>query len=412
MEQTVTKLWNKNLILVAIGQIISLFGSEILRFALPLYILYLTDSAALFGTVAALSFLPAIIIAPMGGILADRINKKRIMVILDFTTAFFIVLYIWASGFLSIIPITIIILMGLFAIQGIMSPTIDSSVPLIVPKDELVRGNAVIMMINTLSGMIGPAIGGVLFASFGIMPLLYVSSICFALAATMEIFIRIPSTKQKAFAHIGNMVKSDLKDSFHFITKKKPLLLKLVGIICVLSMLISPILLVGLPVLITQNLGLDSQFFGYAKAVSMVGGLVGGLLAGSLGKKLGIQKSHITLLITGLSLFPIGLAFLLNLPTFTTYIIILIFTTITMAGSTLFNIQLFSYIQLQTPVEVLGKIIALITALAMSAQPLGFLLYGFLFEVLAHIPWVIIFGALAVGIVVIVYATKTFQDLP
>ena len=79
-----TSAFSKDFILMAIGQIISLFGNQILRFALPLYLLNQTGSSALFGTISAISFIPMILLFPIGGIIADRVNKRNIMVILDF----------------------------------------------------------------------------------------------------------------------------------------------------------------------------------------------------------------------------------------------------------------------------------------------------------------------------------------
>ena len=81
------KLFSKDFTLVVIGQIISLFGNATIRFALPLYLLNLTGSSALYGTVTACAFIPAILLSPVGGIVADRVNKRNIMVILDFFTA-------------------------------------------------------------------------------------------------------------------------------------------------------------------------------------------------------------------------------------------------------------------------------------------------------------------------------------
>ena len=83
------KLMTKDFTLVVLGQIISLFGNAAIRFALPLYLLNVTGSSALYGTVMACAFLPAIALSPIGGIVADRVNKRNIMVILDFFTAFF-----------------------------------------------------------------------------------------------------------------------------------------------------------------------------------------------------------------------------------------------------------------------------------------------------------------------------------
>ena len=81
------KGFSKDFIMVVIGQIISLFGNAALRFALPLYLLNQTGSSALYGTVTACAFLPSIAMSPIGGIVADRVNKRNIMVALDFLTA-------------------------------------------------------------------------------------------------------------------------------------------------------------------------------------------------------------------------------------------------------------------------------------------------------------------------------------
>ena len=80
------KLFSKDFTLVVLGQIISLFGNAAIRFALPLYLLNQTGSPALYGTVTACALIPAILLAPIGGIVADRVNKRNIMVILDFFT--------------------------------------------------------------------------------------------------------------------------------------------------------------------------------------------------------------------------------------------------------------------------------------------------------------------------------------
>ena len=94
-----TKRFGKDFILVIIGQIISLFGNAVLRFALPLYLFDQTGSPTLLGLVSAGSFLPMVVLSPVGGIVADRVNKRNIMVVLDFSAAALIALFAlrWAG---------------------------------------------------------------------------------------------------------------------------------------------------------------------------------------------------------------------------------------------------------------------------------------------------------------------------
>ena len=77
------KLLNRSFVSIVIVQIASLFGDAVLRFALPLYVLNVTGSAALMGAVSAAAWLPYLVLTPIGGVAADRVNKRRIMAVLD-----------------------------------------------------------------------------------------------------------------------------------------------------------------------------------------------------------------------------------------------------------------------------------------------------------------------------------------
>lgn len=186
-----TKLFRRDFTLVVIGQIISLFGNAILRFALPYYLLKETGSSTLFGLVTACSFLPMVVLSMVGGILADRINKRNIMVGLDFSTAIIITLFYLSLGKLPMVPLFIVFLMLLYGISGAYQPSVQASVPLLVSSDKLTVGNAVINQVNTLANFVGPAIGGIVLQFYGITPILIASIVCFTFSAIMEIFIHL-----------------------------------------------------------------------------------------------------------------------------------------------------------------------------------------------------------------------------
>lgn len=116
------KLFHKDFTLVVIGQIISLFGNGIVRFALPLYLLNQTGSATLFGIVTALSFVPMILLTPIGGIIADRVNKRNVMVTLDFLTAALMAVFFLLFGKVDLVILLIVNLMLLYGIQGAYQP--------------------------------------------------------------------------------------------------------------------------------------------------------------------------------------------------------------------------------------------------------------------------------------------------
>ncbi len=215
------RLFKRDFTMVAIGQVISLFGNAILRFALPLYLLRETDSSSLFGIVTACSFIPMIIFSLLGGVIADRKNKRNIMVILDFATAGVIFLFYLALGKIPVVPLMVLTLMILYGISGTYQPAVQASVPLLTERETLMKGNAVINTVSTLSGLLGPVVGGVLFGSFGLLPILFISIGCFVLSAVMEIFIHIPYEKMAEEKGIFRTAASDVRECFLFIKKAR-----------------------------------------------------------------------------------------------------------------------------------------------------------------------------------------------
>lgn len=280
-----TKLFHKDFTLVVIGQIISLFGNGIVRFALPLYLLKQTRSATLFGMVTAMSFIPMILLTPVGGIIADRVNKRNIMVTLDFLTAILMLVFFLLLDKMQLVPLLIITLMLLFSIQGAYQPTVQASMPLLHNKNNLLPANAIINQVSALAGLLAPIIGGILFGLWGLNPIIILGGICFLLSAIMEIFITIPHTKTIGKQNIFEIIKDDFSQSLSFIRNEKPIILKSIWIICSFNLVLSSMLIVSMPVLITQILGMSDRLYGYSQGALAAGGLLGGLLVGVFAKK-------------------------------------------------------------------------------------------------------------------------------
>ena len=141
-------LFKKDFTLVVIGQIISLFGNAAIRFAMPLYLLNETGSSALFGTVTACAFIPAILLSPVGGIIADRVNKRNIMVILDFLTSIVILIFSLLLGRVELIVLVAVTMMFLYGIAGAYQPSVQASIPALVSQDNIMAANSVINTIK------------------------------------------------------------------------------------------------------------------------------------------------------------------------------------------------------------------------------------------------------------------------
>lgn len=406
-----TSLTGKNFILVVIGQIISLFGNAIIRFALPLYVLDYSGSSTLFGMVTAFSFIPMIIMSPIGGIIADRVNKQKVMVILDFITALLIFSFIVLSGKSSMVTLVLIVMMALYAIQGVYSPSVQASIPLLIKEDKIMSANAIINLVNSFSGLIGPVTGGMLYGIYGLQPIVIVGCVCFLISAIMELFIKIPHTKRESSESILTIVKNDTADSVRYMTKEKPILLKIIIIVSLFNMVFSSLMIIGLPVIITQTLNISSKLYGAAQAMMAAGGIVGGVIAGVFAKKIRIENSYTLLIICAITLIPGGVTLFLNLPAIVSYLIFASIGFFAMIFATVFTVQMLSYVQIETPTEIVGKVLSTLMAISMCSQPIGQSIYGILFEKTkaSGNQWIIIIAASLISFLIALFSKATFE---
>ncbi|NCB93054.1 MAG: MFS transporter [Clostridia bacterium] len=409
------KIFKRDFSMVIIGQIISLFGNAILRFALPLYLLNQTHSSKLFGLVSAVSFIPMIILSPIGGIFADRINKRNIMVILDFSTAGLTLLFSFFLGKTDLVILVIITLIILYGIQGAYQPSVQASIPALVSPENLVSANSAVTLVNSLASLIGPVLGGAVYGFYGIRPILFISIICFFLSAVMEIFIHIPFDKKPSEGSIFSIAKNDILESIRFIKTQRPIIAKVTLFIASINMVFSALIIIGLPVIITQHLGFDeslgNQLYGYCEGAMAAGGLLGGLLSGILSRKLNIRQSYILLYLCALSIIPIGTALMFTLPGMISYIIILLCCVLMMAASTIFSIEMMAYVQTITPSHLIGKVMSLALCLTMCASPLGQALYGYIFELFHASLHLVLFTAAALSCCIAYWSKKVFAKL-
>lgn len=386
--------FRRDFVLMVIGQIISLFGNAILRFALSLYVLTLTGSSAVFGGIMAIAMIPTVLLSPIGGVLADRLPRQRIMVVLDFTTCAFIVLYALFFAASGALPVITVFLVLLALIQAVYQPAVQASLPSLVDGEHLMSANGIVLQVQALASLLGPVLGGILYAAFGLRPILAASAVCFFLSAVMELFIRIPFTPLARTASALKQIVRDLGEAGRFLSQEKPRLLKLLIIVAGINLFLSSLFIIGIPYLVKIHLGLSDQLYGFSEAALGLGTILGGLSAGLLAKKLQIERSYLFMMGTTALLLPIVLTLFLGAVPLVSYGVLLLCVILSMAFAALFNIAAQTFLQQQTPSALLGKVGAFVTTICTCAIPLGQAMYGGLFELFKAAPWaVVLFGA-------------------
>ncbi|ADZ82095.1 MFS transporter [Cellulosilyticum lentocellum] len=405
------KGWGKDFILMVIGQIISLFGNSILRFVLSLYVLDTTHSATIFGGILAISMIPSVVLSPIGGILSDRINRRNIMVGLDFITSALIL------GFAVLLKVshpilligTVMIILG--CIQAFYQPSVQASIPSLVDEEHLMAANGMVAQVSALASLFGPIVGGFLYAFVDMTWILVISTVCFFISAVMECFIKIPFVKKDRTQGILQMVIGDIKEAIHFLKDEQPILFKMLFIIAALNLFLSALLAVGLPYILNETLQLGSQYYGFAQAALAIGSIAGAILAGIVSKKVSMNKSYVFLFVACMGILPIAIGSYLTEIPIVAYVFIIIGELVCIMFATLFNVFGQTFVQTRTPNALMGKIMAFVMAIATCAYPLGQAMYGVLFDVLKNQVWLVILIGAVLSLLVSVAAQMNLRKL-
>ena len=405
-----SRLFQRDFTIMILGQIISLFGNAILRFSLSLYVLEVTGSAAVFGTILAVSMIPTVLLSPFGGVLADRLPKQKIMTILDFVTAGLIVFYDAVYGSAGNLAAVTIFMILLTLIQAFYQPSVQASIPLLASQEQLMAANGRVMQVQALAGLLGPILAGMLYGIGGVKPILAASAVCFFLSAVMELFLRIPHEKREADGSPVRMALLDLKGAVTYLIRENTCLFKLLIVVAGINLFLSALFIIGLPYLVKIYLGMSAQAYGFAEAAMGMGSILGGLVSGLAGKKMPFKHSHYFLLGTPLLLIPVIPILLFQAPGKMIYAVLLFSVMIGMGFAALFTIAAQTFIQKSTPVHMLGKVGAFVSTICVCALPIGQAMYGGLFELFSGSPWVVVLVGTVISMMLAYAAKRTLRN--
>ena len=384
-------MWNnRNLRLLVLGQASSLVGTYTLKFALSMYILEVTGSAVLFATFLSVAMVPTIVLSPFGGILADRGDRRRIMVTLDACAGLAVLLAALTLPLGHALGIIGALLVVLSVLGAFESPTVQACVPQMLEGEDLVRGNAVVAQVQAVASLATPFLGSVLYAAVGLVPVLWGAAGCFLVTALLECFLQLPPPAPVEGLGVREVLKQDLAASGRFLWREEPGMLKLLLLAALVSFFLAGILVVGFPFLVRTVLGLSATHYGGAESALGVAAVLGSLWVGLLAGKL--RPVHL-----GRAIGAVGLAFLLPLGTLGRYGVLVAGFCLCQFGCSFFSTYAIAAIQGRTPAGLMGKVMSCVYTISLCAQPLGQLVYGALFDRFAgQVFWVLLPTALVV----------------
>ncbi|WP_142306821.1 MFS transporter [Bacillus thuringiensis] len=402
----------KDFHLMVSGQIITILGSTLLRFALSLYVLDITGRADIFAGLYAVTSIP-FLLAPLGGAIADRFNRRNVMVIFDFINAAIVLSFIVLLLTESVSILMIGTIMFLLAVVSAMcAPFVMASIPQLVPEKKLEQANGIVNGVQALSNIVAPVLGGILYGIIGLKMLVIISCLAFFLSAILEMFITIPFIKRIQEGHIVPIIVKDMKEGFLYVLKQ-PFILKAMLLAALLNLILTPLFVVGGPIILRVTMQSSDTMYGIGMGLIDFATILGALSIGFFAKKLQMKTLYNWMLIIALLVIPVALSvtpFTLNLGYYPPFILFILSSLLIAMIMTIVSIYVITVVQKKTPNENLGKVMAIITAVSQCMAPIGQVVYGFMFEGFSAKIYLPIFAISFIMIIIAVVTKKILSN--
>ncbi|MFX1346491.1 MAG: MFS transporter [Promethearchaeota archaeon] len=234
------------------GQLFSVLGSSISQFTIILWLTEITGSTFLLSLSSFLYLLPMTIVITFAGVLIDRWNRKKIIIVVDSLQAFIMVLIILVFSFDLAEPLIIIAINGLLGLfQGFHIPTVNAIVPTMVPKDRLSRMNGANLFLTGFLQIIGPIMAAMLMTFLPITIILLLDPITFVIAFILLLLTSIPTINKDETSIQKKSYLEDFKIGFQTL-KLIPIVLMMLIISMFINFLLRPFS-VFMPYLILFN---------------------------------------------------------------------------------------------------------------------------------------------------------------
>lgn len=392
---------------IVVAQVFSLLGIEILQFVLPLHLLNLTGSGTLYGGVVAAGFVPYIALSPVGGVIADRTRKRGVMAALDAVLALIMLGYLACSGSQHLVGITVFVLMVAFAAQAIYHPCVQSALPLVVPTERIPQATAVANQVSMITGIGGPVIGGMVFGFFGLAPIVVVAAVSFAVSSALVLaFVRIPYEPPVRTEGVLRTAAGDIRDALHFL-RMLPVLWQIIAAATLINLFGSSFINIGTPYIVTESLGLSNQLMGIAQGALAVGGLLGGALVVFMPERFTVKATPRLVGLAAAGIGAVAAVLLVAGEPYVAFVGMLASYLWVMAFCMAASILMTSYLQMETPDELTGKVMGLAMMFGNLATPAGQVAYGAAFDLAT--PWFVAALAAVATALVAVPMSRSFR---
>jgi MFS transporter, DHA3 family, macrolide efflux protein len=347
------------------GQLISMLGSGLTTFALGVWIYDQTRQATPFAITVLLGSLPRILLLPFAGSIADRFNRRLIMILSDtftalMTLAIFILLgmgnlQLWHIYFLAA---------AMSIASAFQEPAYMASISMIVPKEKLGSANGMVQMGGAIASVLTPVMAGALFVFIGFRGIIIIDFITFFFAIGALMLVRIPQP-ERAPEHKDKNIWQDMIFGWNYLRERKGLL-GLLYYYAMVNFLLNWSAVLMVPLVLSQY---SADVLGILQTVLGVGMLAGSIVMSAWGgakRRIPAAIGFIVLGVTGLVIAGITPnPYIIGLGAF-----ILMFFVPLASGN--------SQVVFQTKVarNIQGRVFSVRSTISQSMMPIAFLTAG------------------------------------
>ena len=345
------------------GQAISLIGTWMQMTAQSYFVFHLTHSSTTLGVVIALQTLPVLVLGPYGGVIADRVNKRHLMVVLQSVMGVqaLVLGLLTVTGAVKVWEIGVLaVILGLN--NAFENPARQSFMMELVGKEHLRNAVSLNSVLVNVARSIGPAVAGILIATVGV-------GICFLLNAASFVAVVFSLTTMDG-AKLSPVVptpraRGQLREGLRYIRSTPALAVPLVMMALVGCLTYE--FQVSLPVMADRGLHAGATGFGFMTAAMGIGAVTGGLFVAARGKT-GLRP-----LVAASFAFGVAMALATLAPSLAFELIAL---ALVGAGSIAFMSMGNSTLQLGAAPEMRGRVMSLWFVAFQGSTPIGGPLIG------------------------------------
>jgi len=376
-----------NTILLSISSFISLFGTSIYNFAIGLYVLKLTGSGLSFAITLVLSILSTILINPFAGVLADKLDKKILAVITDLLNGLLLIgLYIIIKGQplnLLMIYVSTFFLNVFTTVYGI---SIEAAKTNLVSEKRLISMNSINKVIESTSSILGPVIGGIVFAFLDIRIFIIINGVSFCISALLQLLIDFKfnynddgKEKEKI-----NFV-TDIIEGIKYLGTKKNIL-SMFTVYISLNFFIGLSITVPMPYIINNVLKLNAKLFGIIEGAFPIGMILGALMIKRIMNQYSCDKIvRSSSIVVSACMIAIGVSVILHNKVYNEIFYLIYFIVIMiLAGAAIssIDIPIFYILQQSIPEEFRGRVFSIGISIAKIVLPVALIIAGALINLI------------------------------